>query len=388
MKNLPIGFQDFADLINFKCVYVDKTKLIYQLATTGKNYFLSRPRRFGKSLLCSTISALFSGKKELFDGLWVASSECNYDWPVHPVLHLSMSKVFHPTVDGFVARLSIEMDSIAKGFGLNTAHLEFPTTKLIFIIESLAQRGSQVVLLIDEYDYPIVSSIPDEAKANQMVEILKNFYTPLKDLNAHIRMLFVTGISKFAHTSLFSGLNQLEDLTIDREMATILGYTENEIISSFPTHLAAASSVLKIPVDKVMERMRGWYNGYRFHQDSLPVYNPFSVLNFLKQKDFKEFWFATGTPTFLIKLVREKEYPPEMMGEIRATAKELGAHEVGRMPFKTLLFQTGYLTIGSAQTVMYDPFGQESTTEYLLTFPNFEVRSSYFESLLTVIKHL
>lgn len=373
MKKLPIGIQTFSKLLKEDCVYVDKTALIYQLITQGSSYFLARPRRFGKSLLVSTIAEIFLGNKELFEGL--AISTLPYDWKKHPVVMISFSDISYTSPEILENGIKIYLQDIAKHYELNLRTDLVPGEMLRDLIKKLSQQNS-VILLIDEYDYPILQHITNTIVAEKMRDILKSLYAVIKGLDPYLRFVFLTGVSKFSKTSLFSGLNNLKDISLDAKYNTLLGYTKNEISSSFEPYLVDTAQHHGYSVDQLLVEIKQWYDGYQFtrNKDAIKIYNPYSVLLFFSSGEFSNYWFQTGTPTFLINLLKSKNYPIEDFEHIEATESELGAFDIDVIPIKTLLFQTGYLTIRS-----YDP----ETTNYLLSYPNKECTNSLVEHVFT-----
>jgi len=369
MKKLPIGIQNFSKLIKENCVYVDKTALIHQMITQGSYYFLSRPRRFGKSLLVSTLAEIFSGNKDLFAGF--AIELLPYDWQKYPVIHISFSGIPCENPQDLEIGIKNFLQDIAQPYEIILDDKLKSGEMLKSLVKQLAQQNA-VVLLIDEYDYAILRHIHDKATASAIRETLKNFYSAIKDLDQYLKFVFLTGISKFPKTSIFSGLNNLEDISLDRTFNTLLGYTATEIVGNFEPRLIHSAERLECSMQELLEEIRVWYDGYQFtrEQNAIKMYNPFSVLLFLKNSEFSNYWFATGTPTFLINLLKAKDYPVENFEAAEATESELGAFDINIMPLKTLLFQTGYLTIHSYNA---------NTKNYLLGYPNKECAQSLIE---------
>ena len=371
MKKLPIGIQDFARLRKDDFLYVDKTKLLYQLVTEGVYYFLSRPRRFGKSLLVSTLSELFQGNRELFQGLWI---EDRWDWNVqYPVIRLGLSSIGHREI-GLERALQLQLEKIADSYGLKLK-MEANSLRLRELIERLATQAEsgKVVILIDEYDKPVLDYLHDIPQAEKNRDLLKSFYSVLKDADPYLRLVLLTGVSKFSgsppgRVSIFSELNNLTDLTIYSDYATMLGYTQEELEHYFADRITAMASTPKEREDLLAD-MKGWYNGYSWDAKNF-VYNPFSILSFFSKREFENFWFETGTPTFLVKLLkREQQYD---FDQVLASATALGSFELDRIHPITLLFQTGYLTIRS----------KDENLTYTLAYPNREVRYSLLQHLL------
>ena len=360
-RKLPLGLQDFRKIREHDFLYVDKTEFIHHIAATPGAYFLSRPRRFGKSLTIATLQELFSGSRELFEGLWIADK---WDWEKkHPVLRISFTAIgFHSL--GLPVALNQELELIAKQQGVRLESQGIPG-RFRELIGAMAASGMRTVVLVDEYDAPIIQYLGkdlDRAKENR--EILREFYAVLKDCDTEIELVFLTGVSKFSKTGIFSGINNLTDLTLHPDYAMMLGYSQAELESNFPEELAAAAEKLKLSHTELLEKLREWYNGYRFHQDAETMYNPVSINNFLDRKEFDNFWFATGTPTFLIQLLKEKGvFDLTGMGQ---TTLDFDSFDLEDIRLFGLLYQTGYLTIQSR-----DEFGH-----YTLDYPNREVKNS------------
>jgi hypothetical protein len=360
-KKLPLGLQDFRGLIEEGYKYVDKTPYLYRMVTSGKFFFLSRPRRFGKSLTVSTLQELFRGSRELFEGLWIADK---WDWDkVHPVIKLSLKDVNFEQ-RGLEEPLAERIHELGINQGITLSSVT-ARDKLRELIVALSASGNKVVVLVDEYDAPIVHYLGkdlDQAYANR--ELLKGFYSVLKELDTALELIFLTGVSKFSKTGIFSGINNLTDLSLHPDYGTMLGYTQEELEWNFPEELEAAAQKLDLSQSELLEQMRDWYNGYRFHESSETVYNPVSINNFLDRKQFDNFWFATGTPTFLIQLLRQEGvFDLEAMGQ---SVLDFDSFDLEDIRLFGLLYQTGYLTIKSR-----DEFGQ-----YTLDYPNREVKNS------------
>lgn len=364
MKKLPIGIQSFSELRNGGYLYIDKTEQIFQLANQGKYYFLSRPRRFGKSLLVSTLSELFKGNKSLFEDLWIYD---RWDWDqTQPIIHLSMNSLGYKEI-GLEKALTIRLDEIADSYGLKLTK-EPNSLRLRELINGLNASLGQVVILIDEYDKPILDYLDDLPRAEQHREQLKSFYSVLKDADPHLRLVLLTGVSKFSRVSIFSELNNLKDLTMHPQYNTLLGYTQEELEFYFADRLDALATRYG-GREKLLSQIKQWYNGYNWDSEQY-VYNPFSILSFFDQGRFRNFWFETGTPTFLVKLLeRERFYN---LDQIRVDEAVFSTFELDRIDPNALLFQTGYITILS----------NEDYPTYTLSYPNQEVRDSLLRYLL------
>lgn len=377
MKKLPIDINTFKPLIENNYLYIDKTQYIYNLITTGRYYFLSRPRRFGKSLLISTFNELFSGNKKLFKDLWIGQKS-DYKWIEYPVIKLDFSDLDISSPEELKLGLSSSLDDIAKSYSIDISHKITPGLKLKTLVKTLAQKN-KVVVLIDEYDFPLINSLDDlkVAKANQ--KILKNFFSVLKSLDAYLHFIFLTGVTKFAKTSVFSGLNNLNDITIHEKAAALLGYTKEEIDHYFREFIKQVSEKLEIPTSKIKEEMQRWYNGYRFSGDViLYVYNPFSILYFFENKKFWNYWFESGTPSFFIELIKNQYKSLEDFEAVEFSYDSLGTFDIGKIPLITLLFQTGYLTIKTYHS---------DTRRFKIGYPNFEVKESFQKYILAAISN-
>ena len=377
MKKLPLGIQSIDKILaKNDYVYVDKTGFIKQLIDAGSpHYFMSRPRRFGKSLFVSTLEEVFKGNKELFKGLDIYNSD--YQWTSHPVLHLDFGRIPNRTPAEFESALKRKFQHLAAEHGVS---VETPTVEegIEDLVKKMAVKG-KVVVLVDEYDKPIIDKLNnlDAARGNR--ELLKSMYSTLKGLDAHIKFTFITGVSKFSQVSLFSGPNYLTDITMDEDYACMLGYTENEIKHYFAEHSQyivdrRVAARHEVTTEEVLDELRVWYNGYRFSKAPDSVYNPFSTLNFMKLGLPKSYWYSTGTPSFLIDQV--KKHPQAIVPLSGATALESTLSDISnfnRINLTALMFQTGYLTITG-----YD----REQDFYHLDFPNTEVRQAFFNSLL------
>jgi len=365
-KKLPLGLQDFRKIIENGFLYVDKTAYLYKLAANPGAYFLSRPRRFGKSITIATLHELYSGSRELFDGLWIQDK---WDWSrKNPVLRISFTAISYQSL-GLRDAIEQELGQIAAKHDI-TLHTRGVGTQFRELITQMSLNG-KVIVLVDEYDAPIIHFLGtdvEQAKANR--EILKELYTVLKDTDSMLELVFLTGVSKFSKTGIFSGLNNLTDLTMHPEYATMLGYTQQELEHNFSEEIEATAQKMGLTRDSLLEEMRVWYNGYRFEENAETVYNPVSINNFFSVKKFENFWFATGTPSFLINLLKkegvyELRFPP-------VNPSGFETFELERLKIEAILFQTGYLTIQYR-----DPDGLIQ-----LDYPNKEVRDSMLEHLI------
>ncbi len=365
MKKLGIGISDFKELIKGNYIYVDKTEYIYKLINSGKYYFLSRPRRFGKSLLLSTIRYLFEGQRELYKGLYI---EDKWNWEeIYPVIRISFAKDIKRKED-LKSRIREEIE---KNYERNGEEMEEGRKDEGSLLERLVikinkKKRKQVVILVDEYDKPILDVIEDKKEAEEVRKELKGFYSVLKDLDEYIRFVIITGVSKFSKVSLFSGLNQLKDISLDIRYGNICGYTQEELEIYFKEYLEGVG----------LEEVKEWYNGYSFLGDRL--YNPFDILLYLDSKNFDSYWYKTGTPSFLIKLIKEREYDVSELENKIVKKNVLEKFDIEEIRIEALMYQTGYLTI---KEVYNKEYGQE----YKLGFPNKEVRISFNEDILPLV---
>ena len=359
---LPIGIQSFREIRERNCYYVDKTGYALRLIEQGKHYFLSRPRRFGKSLFLDTLKELFEGSRELFQGL---DAYDRWDWSVrYPVVKLSFGKGDFTERGYLQTNLMAQFDAIENEAGLEKRYDTGPERFGDLLQAMHRATGQRVAVLVDEYDKPILDAleVEDVARANR--NYLRGLYSVIKDCDAHVRFCFLTGVSKFSKVSLFSGLNNLRDITLNPRFSAICGYTEEDLDTVFAPELPG--------LDR--ERIRDWYNGYSWGGEE-SVYNPFDVLLLFADREFKAWWFETGTPTFLVETLVERGVPAPVLDGMLATEELLSTFDVGDIATEALLFQTGYLTLLGLEDRGGDRF-------YRLGYPNREVRQSLNKSLL------
>ena len=363
-RRLPIGIQTFRELREQDCYYVDKTAYVKRLLDEGKHYFLSRPRRFGKSLFLDTLKELFEGSEELFEGLYIHD---RHDWTErHPVVRLSFGSGSFTEAETLHEDVAFQLEDLEDAAGIAPREAGAPP-RLRRLLRALhRQTGQRVVVLVDEYDKPILDALvekPEVARANR--DYLRGLYGVIKDSDAHVRFTFLTGISKFSKVNLFSQLNNLTDLTLDRRYSSICGYTERDLDTVFAPELGG--------LDR--EQVREWYNGYRW-RGTEKVYNPYDLLLLFDSGEFAAHWFETGTPAFLVETLFERRVSSVALEEMVSTAKLLSAFDVGAIGTEALLFQTGYLTITGEETL-------GGMALYRLGYPNREVRQSLNEYLLS-----
>ena len=367
MKELPIGKQNFEDIAKRDLLYVDKTPQIYNLIKSGDLYFLSRPRRFGKSLLISIFKHLFSGNKALFKDLYI-EKETDYAFEQFPVLQFNFANFGLKTAN-LEEELSNVIEEYAKEYEVNIVKTSI-ATQLKTLITNIAKKGQPVVLLIDEYDKPIVDFLTEYEKAKANQEMLRRFFGPLKGLEAegYLRFLFITGVSKFSKVSLFSDLNNLTDLSIHSMSNDLLGITQEELEINFGEHIQAVAAKFNLTKEALLEEVKNWYNGYSYDGKTF-LYNPFSLIHFFQNKRFENYWFATGTPTFLVNTIRDRGIDPQEYEKVKVDGAFLSKFSLKDLHMTGLLFQTGYLTIKSVEY-------RKLIARYYLGYPNMEVRHS------------
>lgn len=366
----PIGIQDFEKIRKDGFIYVDKTELIYKMAQKGGYYFLSRPRRFGKSLLVSTMEAYFSGKKELFDGLAIADLE--KDWIQYPVLRFDLSGKQYKSTSDLTETLFQHLVKLEGFYGVKP-QFESPEARFKDVIDAAyAKTGLGVVILIDEYDKPIVDSLGDEKRNESFRSLLQGFYGVMKAKDAYIKFGFLTGVTKIGKLSVFSGLNNLKDISMDARYTDICGISEKELKKYFKESIKELAETNGISVKACYARLAQMYDGYHFRHNSVGIYNPFSVLNTLDTGDFDNYWFETATPSFLVRFLQRGNYKLDDITKDSVPVSLLKGVNSERPNAITLLYQTGYLTIKG-----YNP----EDRLYTLGYPNKEVEDSFMESL-------
>jgi hypothetical protein len=372
MKRYPIGIQDFEKLRTEEFLYIDKTRDISNLILSGSYYFLSRPRRFGKSLLLSALKYFFLGRRDLFQGLRI-DREGVHDWAEHPVLHFSFNTISYKDL-GLEAALHQAIDLAATSHEIKLTRQGLAQR----FEELLTQLGSgtrKVVLLIDEYDKPIIDYIDDIPKADANRETLKNFFSIIKNADPFLRFFFITGVSKFSKVSLFSDLNHLSDITTHPRYATLTGYTPEEMDTYFGDVYPELGEANGFSVEEVRSEIQRWYNGYQWSIGK-PVYNPFSVLLLFDSLKFENKWWDTGTPTFLLKILKNRQVYD--FSAVETGNSVFDSYTLHNLSWESLMFQTGYLTIHA-----YDAENRIFT----LGYPNFEVKDSMLQYLLAEFRH-
>ena len=372
MQNLPIGLQSFEALRNANYLYVDKTRHLERLVTTNKYYFLSRPRRFGKSLFLSTLEAYFLGQKELFNGLYIEQVE--KDWKEYPVLYLDLNTGIYDSETNLRNKLISHIIDWEEEYSISTVKENIEDRFANIIRTAYEKSGLGVVILVDEYDKPLLHTIDKPELHATFKDILKGVYSVLKGCDKYIRFGMLTGVTKFSKISLFSDLNNLMDISLDENYTDICGITEEEIKTNFKEHLQAFAEKENTTKEDILLQLKAMYDGYHFSENtSVDIYNPFSLLNSLTERKFRNYWFQTGTPTFLIKLLQENDYDLKDFSEGNIDAVDLTSKESMLNAPIALFYQSGYLTIKD-----YD----RDFSSYVLGYPNREVEQSFLDFLL------
>lgn len=368
---LPIGIQDFEKLRENGCIYVDKTDLIFQLARESHPYFLSRPRRFGKSLLISTLDAYFSGRKDLFHGLAIENLE--KEWIEYPVIKISFGANAYEKTAALYARLNTVLRDYEKKYSIEKESDDY-SERLVSILKTAYEKtGLKAVVLIDEYDKPILDALYTAAEEENR-QFLRAFYSPLKDYDHYIKFIFITGITKVSHVNIFSGLNQLDDISLDRKYSSICGISDAELSQYFMPEIEALAEEQEMSVEETRAMLAKMYDGYHFSHNVEGVYNPFCLLKCFNSKDFGSYWFESGTPSFLVKTLQNQPVQlVSMLNGRSANENEFKNYDPATHNMLPVIYQSGYLTIKD--------FEKESR-RYLLGFPNWEVEQGFLEAIL------
>ena len=376
MANYPIGIQTFDKIREGGYLYVDKTKYIYEVTHPGQYVFLSRPRRFGKSLLTSTFDAYFSGRKDLFKGLAIEKLE--KEWKQYPVLHFDLSDIKKGTVEDFEDSVNSSLASMEETYGVvKTA--DNLATRFKELVERIYKRtGKQVVVLIDEYDAPLLTVLHDPERLEKMRTALQSFYSPIKKLDPYLRFVFITGITKFSQLSIFSQLNNLKNISMKPQYAAICGITQEELEDNFQEGIRALGEENEMTSEQVLAKLARTYDGYHFAHKSPGVYNPFSLLAAMDNCDFDNYWFSTGTPTFLVNMLKHFHADITKIDGSEAFATDFDQPTENMQSILPLFYQSGYITIKS-----YDPI----TDRYTLGYPNEEVKVGLMRILVPYYVH-
>ena len=371
MVNYPIGIQTFSEIRNNDFLYIDKTKYIYEITHPGKYVFLSRPRRFGKSLLTSTFDSYFRGCKDLFKGLAIEKLE--KDWTEYPVLHFDLSDIKKGTVEDFEENVNSSLASMEEEFGIAKTS-DSPGTRLKDLVERIYKKtGKQVVLLFDEYDAPLLTVLHNPERLETMRTELQSFYSPIKKLDPYLRFVFITGITKFSQLSIFSQLNNLNNISMLPQYAAICGITREELVDNFQEGIEALGEENDMTPEQVLAQLERTYDGYHFARKGPGVYNPFSLLSSMTNKDFNNYWFSTGTPTFLVNMMRKFHTDLTEIDGSTALQEDFDAPTENMHNVLPLFYQSGYLTIKG-----YNP----RSGMYTLGYPNEEVKVGLMRILI------
>ena len=373
LKLYPIGIQTFEEIVNRQLLYIDKTAYIYRMAHSGgKHFFLSRPRRFGKSLLVTTLQSYFEGKKDLFKGL--AIEQLEQEWTEYPVLHFDLSGGKHMDKEQLEEYLGYRLQEEERKWGI-TEPAKGANNRLIDLINTAYEKtGRQVVVLIDEYDAPLLDVVHEETQLPVLRNVMRNFYSPLKYSEAKLRFVFLTGITKFSQLSIFSELNNIKNISMDEPYAGICGITEDEMLTQMSDDIDLLADKQKLSREETIGKLKAKYDGYHFTWPSPDVYNPFSLLNCFADGKMNAYWFGSGTPTYLLSMMRKYDFLPTNLGEDAwVEAADFDAATETMTTIMPLLYQSGYLTIKD-----YDP----ESELYLLSLPNNEIRTGLFRSLM------
>ena len=377
-KLYPVGIQTFEEIIRRNLFYVDKTEYVYRMTHTsgGKYFFLSRPRRFGKSLLVSTLRSYFEGRRDLFEGL--AIDRLEQEWMQYPVLHFSMAGGKHLEKADLEKYLCYLLEPYERKYGV--AHPKDGTNnRLTDLISSAYQKtGRQVVVLIDEYDAPLLDVVHEESTLPELRDIMRNFYSPLKDCEPMLRFVFLTGITKFSQLSIFSELNNIADISMDPAYAGICGITKEEMLTQMDNDIRLLAEKRGITFEQTVDKLKDNYDGYHFTWPSPDIFNPYSLLNCMADGRFSHYWFGSGTPTYLINMMRKFSVLPSQLDNVRAKSSSFDAATETMTSLTPLLYQSGYVTIKD-----YD----EETDVYTLGFPNKEIEVGLFDCLLPGYLH-
>lgn len=381
IRVMPIGAQSFEVLRSNQCVYVDKTRYVYQLISQSRVYFLSRPRRFGKSLLLSTLDAYFSGKQELFKGLYLEQAELEFAarekreaWQQYPVLYLDLNAERYAQPHDLENALNTHLVRWEQRYGKEASEATFSSRFMGVIRRAYEKTGRQVVVLIDEYDKPLLDTLDKSELNGTYRDILRAFFSVIKSSDRYLRFAFLTGVTRFSKVSVFSGLNNLRDISLLSDFAGICGITEQELEANFAPEIETLGNELGETRDATLAILKKRYDGYLFARKGENVYNPFSLLNVFASRELSDYWYATGTPTFLVEYLKAAHYNiPDLEGNIRLDESDLEANRTDSRNPLPILFQAGYLTIKEYQAMF---------NVYRLGFPNDEVRYGFMKNLL------
>ena len=371
LKRLPVGIQTFSNIIEGDMLYIDKTEYIWNMVHLSKYIFLSRPRRFGKSLLVSTLHAYFEGQKDLFKGLFIESVE--KEWVQYPVLRFSMASGKHMEKDQLERYLLFMLAENERRFGITSDSID-PNVRLRNLITSIYEKtGKKVVILIDEYDAPLLDVVHEDKTLPVLRNVMRNFYSPLKDSDPYLHFVFLTGITKFSQLSIFSELNNLKNISMRPDYAGVCGITEEEMVTAMTDYLDDFAEAQQTTREGAVEGLKRQYDGYHFTWPSPDIFNPFSLLNAFQDRDYTNYWFSSGTPTYLIEMLRKFNVVPSDISQMQVLSSDFDAPTENMASITPLLYQSGYVTIKD-----YD----RASRLYTLDIPNTEIRVGLMESLL------
>ena len=371
-RRYPLGIQTFQKIIEENMLYVDKTELIYKLTQSYSYVFLSRPRRFGKSLLVSTLASYFRGEKELFKGL--AMERLEKQWKKHPVIHLSLASVKEIEPEKIEESLSDRLRDIESQFGIERKSNILGSRLKAIIQQTTEQYGEKAVVVLDEYDAPLLNVLHDEQRLTQVRQLMRTLYAPLKDCDPYLRFVFITGISKFSQLSIFSEINNLKVISMMPEYATLCGFTQQEIEENFQDGIKRLAEKEELTVEQTLDKLRQTYDGYHFAANSPGVYNPYSIINALSDGTFDNYWFSTGTPSFLVEMLRKFHTDISRIDGSEAEVAEFDAPTENMKSILPLFYQSGYITIKH--------FDRKAKL-FTLGFPNKEVKTGLMDNLYT-----
>lgn len=377
MKTITTSVYTFRDIIEGEFLYVDKTRNIYELVKIPKGvFFLSRPRRFGKSLTLSTLESIFLGEKELFEGLYMYAQP--FEWKEHPVIRIDLGDKQADTAEGLKHHLALAIKDQAARYGLEVES-DVPHAMFFALVRALSDRG-KVVILVDEYDKPILGNIGNP-ELPKIRDVLKAFYSVIKGVDQYLRFGFITGVSKFSQVSIFSDLNNLTDLTMMEKFAEMPGFTQQELEDNYSEYIDQLAEREELSHTSLLAKMREWYNGYRFSEKEVTIYNPVSIGKLFENMKFRNYWFETGTPSFLIKLLKEKQFDIPRVLEVPVGPETFSVYEVEHLTALPIFFQTGYLTIKGLRKTSRQPL-------FYLGYPNIEVEESFSKCIIKDYTHL
>ena len=371
LKRLPVGIQTFSEVIGLDCLYIDKTEYVWNMIHLSKYIFLSRPRRFGKSLLISTLQAYFEGRKDLFKGLFIETVE--KEWTAYPVLRISMASGKHMEKDQLERYLGSRLSEYEEKYGITDPATDNNVRLTALIQAAYKQTGKKVVVLIDEYDAPLLDVVHEEKTLPELRNVMRNFYSPLKDCDPYLQFVFLTGITKFSQLSIFSELNNLTNISMDEEYAAVCGITKEEVLTQMHDYIERFSEANQSTNEETVKQLAQQYDGYHFTWPSPHIFNPFSLLNALARNRIDNYWFASGTPTFLIEMLRKFNVVPSAISQMQVLSSDFDAPTENMSSITPLLYQSGYVTIK-----YYD----RASRLYTLDIPNGEIRVGLMESLL------